>query len=382
MGARPSLSTPFAAERIEVISELSARLLADRRIIERPALAYFAHWTRRGAIRNLAAQYARTAPPQTISAPRGTVLHIPPRNVETIFLFSWTSSFMVGNANVIRLPSDSSGPVMDTLDLLIELTSKIGVTDIFLSYPVDEEVNAALSRSSDVRIVWGGDAKVAAFEKLPLRHGGKAIWFGDRYSYAVASGKALASASMDALADLARRLETDIFTFDQMGCSSPHKLYVVGNTDDHGASVMALIDAVRSEANRRGVKIPPAHTVRKLTEAFALAGSESRARIPARSAELMSIFLPRLRRVEDRVGGGYIVVEFIAGLEELLDIIRAPHQTLTHYGFAIDELAAFARKATLAGLSRIVPAGQALNFDVIWDGYDLLRELTRTVRLG
>ena len=33
------------------------------------------------------------------------------------------------------------------------------------------------------------------------------------------------------------------------------------------------------------------------------------------------------------------------------------------------------------GLSRIVPVGQALNFDAVWDGYDLLRELTRTIRL-
>lgn len=57
------------------------------------------------------------------------------------------------------------------------------------------------------------------------------------------------------------------------------------------------------------------------------------------------------------------------------------HQTLTYYGFDRDEISAFAGRCAMFGLSRIVPVGQALNFDTVWDGYDLLRVLTRTIRL-
>jgi hypothetical protein len=119
-----------------------------------------------------------------------------------------------------------------------------------------------------------------------------------------------------------------------------------------------------------------------MTEAFALASAIEGASVPALAGELVTVILPHLRSTEDRVGGGYVVVEFIQNLLELVQQIRPGHQTLTHYGFSGDELTAFAHNGVLSGLSRIVPIGQALNFDAVWDGYDLLRELTRTIRLG
>jgi hypothetical protein len=242
-------------------------------------------------------------------------------------------------------------------------------------------VNQALCRYSDVRVVWGGDGKIRAFESMPLRNGGKSIWFGDRYSYTVVSGQALEGATADEIAELARKLALDIFTFDQMGCSSPHKIYIVGNSDAHGRAVATLIRDVGCAARRRGVEIPPSHTVFKLTEAMALAGSERGALIPRLSGELMSVVFPQIRDAEDRVGGGFIVVEFIMDIAALIERVRTAHQTLTYYGFTKAELDDFAKVATLSGLSRIVPIGQALSFDSIWDGYELLRELTRTIRI-
>ena len=49
-----------------------------------------------------------------------------------------------------------------------------------------------------------------------------------------------------------------------------------------------------------------------------------------------------------------------------------------------------ARRATRArggalygrGIDRIVPFGQALSFGTLWDGFDLLAELTRTIHIG
>ena len=33
----------------------------------------------------------------------------------------------------------------------------------------------------------------------------------------------------------------------------------------------------------------------------------------------------------------------------------------------------------IKGIDRIVPVGQTMDFDLIWDGYDLSRDLTRVV---
>ena len=37
------------------------------------------------------------------------------------------------------------------------------------------------------------------------------------------------------------------------------------------------------------------------------------------------------------------------------------------------------KRLSTDGIDRVVPIGQALNFDTLWDGYDLIRMLTRTV---
>jgi hypothetical protein len=178
------IASPFAAERIAIIAELSTRLFVDQRIVEQPALKYFAHWIRRNS--------------------------------------------------------------------LLDLKNKF---------------NATMSPG--------------AFESLPLRNGGKSIWFGDRYSYAVISGPTLVASNPEQLHDLANKLAADIFTFNQMGCSSPHKLYITGSADTYANAVATFINTVSAAGSRRGVKIAPSHRMAKLTEAMAPAGTVPNARIPA-----------------------------------------------------------------------------------------------------
>jgi len=45
--------------------------------------------------------------------------------------------------------------------------------------------------------VWGGDAKVALFAPLPLRNGGKSIWFGDRFSFSTINSDTCLVAAYD-----------------------------------------------------------------------------------------------------------------------------------------------------------------------------------------
>ena len=41
--------------------------------------------------------------------PRGLVFHVPPANVDTIFVYSWALSALAGNSNVVRISSRSAG---------------------------------------------------------------------------------------------------------------------------------------------------------------------------------------------------------------------------------------------------------------------------------
>ena len=50
-----------------------------------------------------------------------------------------------------------------------------------------------------------------------------------------------------------------------------------------------------------------------------------------------------------------------------------------YFGFDIKELKNFVVSNQLRGIDRIVPIGRSLDMDVIWDGYDIMDHLSRTI---
>ena len=130
----------------------------------------------------LAASFAARVPQHALARPRGLVFHLPPQNVETVFLYSWALAYLAGNANIVRLPQAISARMRAIVDLFLErLEAQGDESQLFVHYPSQGDLGAKISARSDARVVWGGDAKVALFAPLPLRGGGKSIWFGDRF---------------------------------------------------------------------------------------------------------------------------------------------------------------------------------------------------------
>ena len=52
---------------------------------------------------------------------------------------------------------------------------------------------------------------------------------------------------------------------------------------------------------------------------------------------------------------------------------------MTYFGVDKTELRDFVVNNRLSGIDRIVPIGKALDMDVIWDGYDIVRSLSRII---
>ena len=210
----------------------------------------------------LAASFAARVPQNALARPRGLVFHLPPQNVETVFLYSWALAYLAGNANIVRLPQAISAQMRAIVDLFLEKLEAAGDTSqLFVHYPSQGDLGAKISALSDARVVWGGDAKVALFAPLPLRNGGKSIWFGDRFSFSTINGAALDKLDEPALRALAKKLHNDVFVFDQMACSSPHALYVVGEAAAHSAGgpapsrrIRARMDDGRSRRPQSGTR--------------------------------------------------------------------------------------------------------------------------------
>ena len=166
-------------------------------------------------------------------------------------------------------------------------------------------------------MVWGGDAKVALFAPLPLRNGGKSIWFGDRFSFSTISGAALDKLDEPALRALAKKLHNDVFVFDQMACSSPHALYVVGEAEAHWPAVKRLLDASALEWTMDDPKARVGHAIGKMTAAFYAAATGRASSVNWRDTNLTSVVASAPERQEIRVGGGFLSVVFIPSLAEV-----------------------------------------------------------------
>ncbi len=378
---RSRLVVPFAAERVALVASVSDAILA-RKAPASASVKHFGFWIRRAALNRLETDFALRHPAQTISRPRGLVFHLPPKNVETVFLYSWLLSFLAGNANVVRLPREISPELRGICDLILAALDRADDrSQMFIHYPSTSDLGRLISAQSDARIVWGGDAKIEAFESLPLRNSGKSIWFGDRVSLCVLDGDALAGLNESGRQDLAHRLCNDIFVFDQMACSSPHGLYVTGEASRHLAAVKALLETLARIALDRGHAAPAGHQMTKMVHAFSSAAAGASSEVAWRNGALTSAIATREERAEQTVGGGFLTVVFIPTLEALTGHLRARDQTVTHFGFRTEDIRKVAAANTTLGVARWTPIGSALDFDPVWDGYDLLSELTRFIRV-
>ena len=82
-----------------------------------------------------------------------------------------------------------------------------------------------------------------------------------------------------------------------------------------------------------------------------------------------------------RVGFGFFFEYFIKELKQITNCINTKIQTLTYFGFKQSELKKFIYNQKPNGIDRMIPIGRALEFSEIWDGYDLIRNLSKIVDL-
>ena len=237
-------------------------------------------------------------------------------------------------------------------------------------------------RLSDARVVWGGDAKVALFAPLPLRNGGKSIWFGDRFSFSTINGAALGDLDDAALKALAKKLHNDIFVFDQMACSSPHALYVVGDAEAHSEAVRRLLDASALEWTMDDPAGRVGHAIGKMTAAFYAAANGRASSVHWQNTQLTSIVAsaPSAAGHPRRRGISSASCSSFARRGRRLHPRERPDDYLFRLGR--EEIEAVAASRAGPGVSRWAPIGTALDFDFIWDGYDIPFELTRLVRVS
>jgi hypothetical protein len=385
LDAAPSL-LPFAPDALRLLADLSRRILAAKDLGRAPDAVALGYWLRPANLARLAERYP---PPADggLRVPAGLAFHIPPSNVDMMFAYSWAAGLLAGNRQLVRL-SRRRGELADRLLAVIGQAlagSVIAQGTAFIDYDRDDAVTAAISARCDLRVIWGGDAAVAAIRAIPLAPHAKETVFADRLSLSILSAAAVLDLDDKALADVAGRLFNDVLTFDQMACSSPRRLIWLGPADAADAAEMRLTAAMAAEIRRRDYRIATATALEKYAAACRAAIRGPVRAIERTRTDWVLVDLgdgPAVPPDDSHPGAGLLYRCRVDAVAEIAPMIDRSVQTLTHFGIDRATLEALARTLAGKGIDRMVPLGQALAFDLVWDGYDLIDEFTRRVAIG
>lgn len=372
----------FSDLSIRFLSALSTVLTKNSQIRNYPDVATFAFFCRKANILTNRKKYEEYA----IRLGRGIVFHIAPSNVPVNFAYSLVAGILSGNVNIVRVPSKPFEQVNIISQAILEVCKQTEFSyykeRLFLvSYDRQNSATSYFSSLCDVRVIWGGDESISQIRKSELPARSYDVTFADRYSLATINADALVSETN--IDKLTEGFYNDTYLFDQNACSAPRLIIWTGKQKNIDEGKNLFWQFVQNRLDR--YELSPILSVDKLTALYWQSTQcEGVKRESPVDNKLWRINICNLTTDIDkyRCAGGYFLEYNASSLNELKDIVNRKYQTLAYYGYSQDELNDFVITNKMNGIDRIVPFGKTTDFSLIWDGYDLIRSLSRECTIG
>ena len=374
---------PFGATVVSFVDAFSKTMLASPEARTFPELAALAFWLRRSGVEKLKSHALDAA---RIRVPRGIAFHVAPSNVDTIFIYSWFLSLLCGNSNIVRVSSKRSDQIGVIIDIILKLFSQEEYADVrkrslIVQYGHDDQVNALFSSNCDVRLVWGGDETINEIRKAPLAPTAIEMTFVNKYSISVIDAKAIVNSDDAQLQSITDAFYNDAYWFAQMACSSPRMIIWLSHDHEavrHAREIFWALLQQRIDAG--DTYLDMSDYVNKRVAIDSLALYEQINVEQSISNDISRVWLPKAEIHEElHCGAGLFFESAIAELDELLPLLSRKIQTITYTGISRERWREFLTKNNVPGIDRVVPIGKALDFDYIWDGYDIPKMLMREI---
>ena len=370
---------PFDDYIVEFLNDISKKIMENWAARVYSDVVTFAFWIRRSSVVKLKERFGIND--GSFHLGRGIVLHIAPSNVPVNFAYSMVTGLLTGNANIVRVPSKGFpqvGIIVNAINSALEQNEAMRPYIHLIRYDRDKEINDLFSSIADVRVIWGGDKTIAELRKSPLPPRSGEITFADRYSLAVIDS--------DSYLDIkdkervAKDFYNDTFFSDQNACTSPRVMIWTGESIEKAKKVFWETEHRLVE---KKYTFQPIQGINKLTSSYLIAATESGMSIEDRKDNLIvRVNVPEITEsiMNYRDNSGYFYeynCRDILEIKALCDDKRC--QTIAYIGDGKAVLPLI--KAGVRGIDRVVPMGKTMDFDLIWDGYNLPAHLTRTVVL-
>lgn len=372
----PVLS-PFSETVIDFLSEVAKELLTDKEAKQYPDIVTWAFWIRKASVLSYKERFTGALTENGFCLGRGTVFHIAPSNVPVNYAYSLTTGLLTGNKNIVRVSSKEFRQVAlinRAINRVLENYKNLLPYIIVVKYAHNREISDYFSAMADVRVIWGGDATISEIRKSPLSARAREITFADRYSLAVIDSDYYLE--KEDSKKTAQKFYNDTYMMDQNACTSPKIVIWTGNHINEAKKRFwdALYELVEKQYEIQAVQ-----AVDKLTKMCLAAGECACRKRKEYDNRLIRIELEKLQPsiLEYLGNSGYFYEYNCNCIMELADIISDKCQTIGYIGEK--EMIKPLLAAGLNGIDRVVPVGKTMDFDFIWDGYNLFAEMTRLI---
>jgi hypothetical protein len=259
-----------------------------KKIILENNLTFLITWLKKTNIKNLLKlnlnnykvldQYIQIDNQNIIAYPKGVIVHWLAGNVPVLVIISLFQGLLTKNINIIKAPKNMKTVIVQLLNDISKMKFKISnkiisgkilMKSVLVIYidKHDLKAQSILSKMADVRIAWGGKDAIDSIINLPKRFDTDDIILGPRTSLCVVSKENLQSAKK--ISKLVKEIARDVFAFNQMGCNSPHNLYLEnGKNVSHLNFIQQLKKAFDAESSRNNKNIATPKTFEILSDRF------------------------------------------------------------------------------------------------------------------
>ncbi len=376
VASTPALK-PFDEKILVFLNDVSKVLMKDPRSKAYSDVVTFAFWIRSASTAELRKKYAKED--GCIHLGKGLVFHVSPSNVPVNFAYSLVSGLLSGNANIIRVPSKDFPQIdiiADAIKSVLSERSEMASYVQLIRYERDKDINDYLSSVCDVRVIWGGDATITEIRKSPLPPRSTEITFADRYSLAVIDADSYLSNPDKGT--IAKDFYNDTYFTDQNACTSPRLVVWTGKKKSEAKEVFwnELYTLVKEKYVFQDIQ-----GVNKLDRAYMLAasGTNVRTRTVGDNRLVIAAVDSLSGDLMDYKGDSGFFFEYNCDdINDLRSICNNKHcQTIGYIGNKDTFIPLI--MSGIKGVDRVVPVGKTMDFDLIWDGYDLVGQMSRRV---
>lgn len=366
---------PFSEIVIDFLNEVSKKLLSEKEAKQYPDIVTWAFWIRKASVLTYKERFCGTLKENEVCLGRGIVFHIAPSNVPVNYAYSLTTGLLTGNKNIVRVSSKEFRQVQlinQAINQVLQSYHELIPYIMIVKYAHSREISDYFSSVADVRVIWGGDTTISEIRKSPLPVRAREITFADRYSLTVIDSDYYLE--KEDIKKIAQGFYNDTYMTDQNACTSPKIVIWTGNAVCEAKRKFwdALYQLVEKQYDIQSVQ-----AVDKLAKMYLAASECECCQVKEFDNRLVRIELKKLQpSVLKYLGNsGYFYEYSCNNIMELSDIICDKCQTVGYIGKK--EFIRPLLEAGMDGIDRVVPVGKTMDFDFIWDGYNLFAEMTR-----